>query len=236
MSSFLVLGPVLFQDFELPERIRWGGAQRLAVHRLPGGVRIIDAMGRDDAEISWSGVFTGNGASVRARAIDLMRADGSVWPLVWDAFFYTVVVAAFAADYARSNWIPYRIACTVLRDEAEAVVEAALSLSADALGDLTSAAAMGSGIDFSAASTALGAPGATSYGSAAYGSAVGALSDVSAAIDPSVTAQEAALNAAEPDTAAGLTQATGAAGNLAALTGARGYAQRALVNLQNAGT
>jgi hypothetical protein len=236
MSSFLVLGPVLFQDFELPERICWGGAQRLAVHRLPGGVRVIDAMGRDDAAIAWSGVFTGNGASVRARAIDLMRADGSVWPLVWDAFFYTVVIAVFQADYTRSNWIPYRIACTVLRDEAEALVEVALSLAAGALGDLTSAAAMGSGVDFSAASSALGASGATTYGSAAYGSAVDSLSGASGQIDAAMTTQEAALNAAAPDSAAGLTQATGAAGNLATLTGARGYVQRALINLQNAGT
>ena len=40
MSSYLLLGPVLFQDFELPERISWGGKQRLTVHRLPGGTRV----------------------------------------------------------------------------------------------------------------------------------------------------------------------------------------------------
>jgi len=48
--------------------------------------------------------------------------------------------------------------------------------------------------------------------------------------------QEAALNAAAPDTAAGLTQATGSAGTLAALAGARGYVRRAVGNLQNAST
>ena len=137
MSSYLLLGPVLFQDFELPERISWGGKQRLTVHRLPGGTRVIDALGRDDKEITWSGVFSGSGGSGRARTLDLMRADGSVWPLTWEAFFYSVVIASFDADYSRSNWIPYRITCTVLRDEAEALVLAVASLAADALSDLT---------------------------------------------------------------------------------------------------
>jgi len=236
MSSFLLLGPVLFQHFELPERIAWGGAQRLAVHRLPGGVRVIDAMGRDDRDIAWSGVFSAGDAGLRARAIDLMRAQGWAWPLLWDAFFYSVVISRFDADYSRSNWIPYRITCTVLRDEAEALVETAASLGADALADLASADGMGSGIDFSAAIAAFGVDGATTRGSAAYGNAVGALSSSSGQIDSAMTAQEVSLNAAAPDTAAGLTQATSSAGDLAALSGARGYLRRALVNLQNAST
>ena len=53
MAGTLLLGPVLFRDFELPGQITWGGKQRLAVHHLPGGRRVIDAMGRDDAAIVW---------------------------------------------------------------------------------------------------------------------------------------------------------------------------------------
>ena len=236
MSSYLLLGPVLFQDFELPERISWGGAQRLAVHQLPGGTRVIDALGRDDRQITWSGVFSGGGAAERARLIDLLRADGSVWPLTWDAFFYSVVIASFDADYSRSAWIPYRIACTVLRDEAEALVMAAVSLAADALADVTSADSLGSFIDLSSALSALSAPGATTLGSTAHGTALGSLSGSSAQINGAMTTQETTLNSASPDTAAGLTQATGSAGTLAALANARGYVQRALANLQNAST
>ena len=95
MANYLVLGPLLLQDFEVPERISWGGAQRLAVHRLPGGARVIDAMGRDDAQIAWTGIFSGADGGARARLVDLMRADGSVWPLTWDNFFYSVVIAEF---------------------------------------------------------------------------------------------------------------------------------------------
>src|ERR1035438_3000846 len=110
----LLLGPILFRDFELPERVRWGGAQKLAVHRLPGGARVIDSLGRDDADIAWSGVFSGSDAALRAGTLDLIRAEGSSWPLTWDWFFYTVVIARFDADYTRPNWIPYRITCTVV--------------------------------------------------------------------------------------------------------------------------
>jgi len=236
MSTYLLLGPVLFQDFELPERISWGGKQRLTVHRLPGGTRVIDALGRDDKEITWSGVFSGSGGSDRARLIDLLRAGGSVLSLTWEAFFYSVVIAGFDADYSRSNWIPYRITCTVLRDEAEALLTAAVSLAADALSDLTAAAGLDSGVDLSAPLAALASPGATTLGSAAYGTAVGAVSGASTQIDGSMTTQEGLVNANTPDTAEGLTQATSSAGTLAALAGARGYVQRAAANLQNAST
>src|SRR5260370_40833549 len=108
MSDYLLLGPVLFQDFELPDRIAWGGAQRLAVHRLPGGIRVIDSLGRDDADISWSGVFTGPDAGLRARLLDLPRADGGLLPLAWSSFVYTAAIPRFDAEYPAENWTPYR--------------------------------------------------------------------------------------------------------------------------------
>jgi hypothetical protein len=136
----LLLGPIQFTAFELPAAITWGGAQSLIVHRLPGGDRIIDAMGRDDAPITWSGIFTGPDATLRAHALDLMRAEGAVWPLTWQDFFYSVVISRFEADYRRPNWIPYRITCTVLRDEASALVETALSPAQSVANDLATAA------------------------------------------------------------------------------------------------
>ncbi len=138
--SSLLLGPIQFADFELPASITWGGAQNLVVHRLPGGDRVIDAMGRDDRPITWSGIFTGSDATLRAHALDLMRAEGGIWPLTWQDFFYSVAISSFEADYRRSNWIPYRVTCTVLRDEASALVETALSAVQSAADDLATAA------------------------------------------------------------------------------------------------
>lgn len=236
MANTLLLGPVLFQDFEIPEHISWGGQQRLSVHRLPGGVRVIDAMGRDDAQISWSGVFSGTNAADRARLVDLNRVSGLVWPLIWDSFYYSIVIATFRADYRRVNWIPYRIACTVLRDEAEALVEVAASLAATGLADLASAVGVGSSVDLSASLDALGAAGAATLGTAAYGTALGSLNDAVTQIATSITTNGASLAAGTIGGAADLIQAVGTAGQLAALTNAQGFVQRAQVNLVNAST
>ena len=236
MSDYLLLGPVLFQDFELPERITWGGAQRMAIHRLPGGDRVIDSMGRDDADILWSGVFTGPDAGARARLLDLLRADGGVWPLAWSSFAYSVVIARFEADYTKSTWIPYRIACTVLHDEAAALHAVALTLGDDILSDIASAAEVGGGLDFSGPMAALSAPGATVRGTANYAVARTALRDASAGLDLSVANADAQLLSAAMDTAQGLVAAVSAAGDLATTLGSRGYIYRAGRILDGAGT
>jgi hypothetical protein len=232
----LLLGPILFQKFELPERVRFGGRQRMAVHRLPGGVRVVDSLGRDDADIVWSGVFSGGDAALRAGALDLLRAEGGAWPLTWDWFFYTVVIARFDADYTRSNWIPYRITCTVVRDETAAAVEAAISLAGSAVGDLTTAEAVGCGVALGAAIGALGASQATQRGSSAYAGASVALAGASQQIGTGIAATEGQLGRVSVSDAAGLTVTTGLAGQLAALTAARGYVNRAGANLANADT
>ncbi len=232
----LLLGPILFQDFELPERVRWGGRQRLIVHRLPGGARVIDSLGRDDADIAWSGVFSGSDAAARARALDLMRAEGGFWPLTWDWFFYTVVIARFEADYARSNWIPYCLTCTVLRDETAAAVGTTASLATTVLGDLITAQALGSGVALGAAIGSLATTQATQSGSSAYVGASAALWRASQQIAAGIAATESQLGTGSVSGAAGLEVASSLAGRLAALTAARGYVGRAAANLANADT
>jgi hypothetical protein len=229
MATMLLLGPVVFQDFELPARVRFGGTQRLAVHQMPGGARVIDMLGRDDAEIGWSGVFSGSDAPERARLIDLMRAEGGVWPLTWDAFFYSVIVSRFEAEYARPNWIPYRAICTVLRDEAQALVEEAVSLIGGVAADLASAS--GAGIDLTAANSSVAVSGAGVRGSAAYGAAVQTVTSASASADATVSAAETDLQSAT-----GLSGMTSAAGTLAQAADARGFIRRAAANLANAST
>ena len=110
----VVLGPVLFAGFEVPERIVLGGRQRLAVHTLLGAGRLIDALGPDDADIAWSGVIAGPDAGARVRLLDGLRRGGSAWPLAWDGWRFTVVVKRFAAEMRGLSWVPYRIVCAVL--------------------------------------------------------------------------------------------------------------------------
>lgn len=218
MSDYLQLGPVSFAGFEMPAQIGFGGAQRMAVHVLPGGARVIDAMGRDDADIAWSGAFSGGDASERARLLDLLRAEGGMWPLAWDSFCYLVVIAQFEASYQHGNWVPYRITCKVVRDLAQAAVE----LVADAVTGLLN--------DVAAAGLPALAGGAAVPGTADYDAALGALQSGSAMLTGGMAASGAALLAADNPAAAAT-----AAGALAAQADARGFASRALANLDNLG-
>ncbi len=241
----LVLGPIAFGEFEIPEQIRFGGFQRLAVHQLPGGQRIIDALGRDDCEITWSGAFTGEYATSRARLLDVLRVQGGALPLTWDVFFYSVVIASFEAEYRKSWWIPYRITCTVLRDEAEAIVETVTSLAVQTISDLGVASGLAAvgGVDLSAAQSAMGAPNATTPGTASYAATEAALSQSQTQIAQGINGADlqlaeiaagSTLPAAPSPALAGVAAVTGATatlGQLSSLTAATGYVGRSLANL-----
>jgi hypothetical protein len=206
------------------------------VHNLPGGVRVIDSLGRDDSDIVWSGVFSGDDAAVRARALDLMRAEGGSWSLTWEWFFYTVVIARFDADYTRSNWIPYRVTCKVVRDETAAAVEATVSLATSVLGDLASAQGLDSTVALGGVIGSLAPAQATQPGSSAYASARADLARASQQIDTGITGTEGQLGTVSVSDATGLDTTTNLAGQLAALTAVRGYVGRAVTNLANADT
>jgi hypothetical protein len=244
-DTVLLLGPVVFQEFEIPPCINFGGRHRLALHRLPGGARIIDALGRDDAQITFSGIFSGSNATLRARSLDELRAIGLTLPLTWDVFFYTVLISEFHAEYRNSWWIPYQITCTVLSDEASALVQPLVSLATATLADLGSAAsdALSAGFDLSPVQAALGAPGATIRGTAAYSTAQASLSTAQSSMAASIGAADTALagvdlgSANSPDVgAARLLEATSLTGQLGSMTSARSYVSRAAVNLTNAST
>jgi hypothetical protein len=240
----LTLGPVLFSGFEIPPFLSFGGAQRLAVHRLPGGARVIDAMGRDDATITWSGIFTGAAASERALLLDTLRGAGLTLPLSWDVFFYSVVISEFTAEYQAGWWIPYRIACTVVQDEVQFAEGLVATLTGQATSDLANAATLAqtSDINFAAATSALAAPGATTLGTSAYLGAQNAVNGLQASIAGGMGQAATALaGTAAPLAgsnalagASALSQATAAAGTLAGLAAAQGYVGRTATNLGNA--
>ena len=127
MAGGLVLGPVVFEQFEVPERIQFGGQQRLVVHVMPGGGRVVDAMGADEGPVSWSGVFSGPGAAERVRLLERLRRDGAALALSWDAWGFTVVIESFEAEATNPAWIPYRIKACVVATGALAVLEEALA-------------------------------------------------------------------------------------------------------------
>ena len=224
MSAFgLTLGPVAFAGFELPSSVTFGGRQRLAIHRLPGGVRVIDALGPEPADISFSGIFSGPDAADRARLLDTLRVTGLALPLTWDAFLYNVILEHFEADYRSPWWIPYRLSCTVLQDEATAVVSAAMDLSSTISADLLAAGPYGAppAIALSAVATASGGTPAYAAAQAAVASSIGTIAGQIASTEPALEV-------------GGIAGAVAAAGLLAKLSSAQGYMRRAGRNLAEA--
>lgn len=113
---FLTLGAITFANYEIPERLNFGGLQALSVKKLVGGQRVIDAMGPDDDDIAWSGLFFESVATFRAQYLDQMRRLGTAIPLTWGQFNYLVVIKDFKANFERTYQIPYSITVTVIQD------------------------------------------------------------------------------------------------------------------------
>ncbi len=218
----VLLGSVLLDGFEVSGSIFFGGAQALAVHKLPGGTRIIDAMGQDDGLISWRGILTGGDASQRARALDAIRVAGDVIPLAWDVFSATVIVSELKLEFCNSWWVPYQLSCTVVvGTQMAALADAAGNLLGDVLDDL-GVAGLAPGV--SEALSLVGAPGAMIAGSQAFAAAANALNAASAGITTAIAGAEAGMNAAD------LPSLVNSAGALASLTSAAGYVGRATTN------
>jgi hypothetical protein len=243
----LLLGPIAFQDFEVPSGVAFGTEQRLVTHRLPGGTKVIDAVGPDDIDITFSGIFTGDDATIRLRTLQTLCDQGLPLPLTWDVFFYTVLIRRLEADYRSGTWIPYKVTCTVLRDEAGALVDEGLSLAGAAIADIASALPLASlgGVDLSSLTSAFASDDAEIRGTAAFSQAQTSLSGAvlslsanTASADQTLGNASAALGLASTaqEGVAALQSATESAGILGSLTSASGYAGRAAVNLDNAST
>ncbi|OGB23359.1 MAG: hypothetical protein A3I66_01455 [Burkholderiales bacterium RIFCSPLOWO2_02_FULL_57_36] len=118
-DTFLFLGDFLFEEQEIPERIPLGGAQALVIHRFPGGAKVVQAMGRDDAPIAWSGLFTGGNSLERARYLDLMRVRGKSVRLTFFEFDYNVVIRSFIFTVERFYRVSYTIELEVVQDNTQ---------------------------------------------------------------------------------------------------------------------
>lgn len=140
MSDFtLYLDSVAFQEFEIPDSIKAGGAQALFKHKYPGGVRTIDTMGPDDDDITWSGVFMDGAAQDRCRQLDTMRRQGQPVVVTWASYQYLVVIADFKFDFRRFWEIPYSITLAVIQDETYPFQSASQDIDSQTVSDASSA-------------------------------------------------------------------------------------------------
>ena len=111
----VTLGDFVFKNYEVPESINFGGEQSLAINKQIGGQRIINAMGRDDSAISWSGIFTGATGEDRTRYLDGLRVAGNPLIFTYGNFRYNVVIKSFVAKY-KAPYIDYSITLEVIED------------------------------------------------------------------------------------------------------------------------
>jgi hypothetical protein len=124
----VTLGSVTLQGFEVPDEAPWGGEQALTVHKMVGGARIIDAMGRDDRLVEIKGLFLSPDADNRAQQVDTMRKAGL--PVIWSygSHVYQVVIKAFLPDFKQRGRIPYHLKLEVLIDYSQPSALITLSL------------------------------------------------------------------------------------------------------------
>lgn len=105
-----------FSGVEIPEKISFGGSQKLAVHELLGNGRVVDALGAQPQDMEWSGLLLGPSASTRAQDLKMLADSGASCVLDWGYRRYRVVVSAFSGDFLRYYRIPYTLKLTVCAD------------------------------------------------------------------------------------------------------------------------
>ena len=115
-DSVLILGDIVFQHLEIPPRFNFGGEQLMKVHQLIGGAREVNALGRADADITFSGLYFGTEGAERARAVDYMRVRGTQVELVFGEFVYLVLIREFAPSFERYYQVYYTLTVTVIND------------------------------------------------------------------------------------------------------------------------
>jgi hypothetical protein len=136
-------GDFVFADTDVPAKIPFGGEQHLVVHELVGGARQVDAMGRSDRPLEWSGIFVGANALSRARALDAMRVEGLPLVLTWSELAYSVLIRSFKPDFEQRFQIPYSIICEVVKDLTSSSSAGQASIDDAILGDMATATTLG---------------------------------------------------------------------------------------------
>jgi hypothetical protein len=231
----LTLGGVVFQGFEIPATINAGGEQMLAVHKMPGGNRVIDAMGPDDGEIRWSGRFRGTSAEQRALLLDFMRRQGQQQLLTYSLRRYQVVIKEFTANFEQSYEIPYSVTCAVVIDETQALASLAVGfVEALGLSGLISSSTINTavtGVATAASNYQAGVPNTTNAIAGVTAASEGPLLN---SLQSSITGAQSATQASIVSTAGGInTTPVVAGGSPATMASSLSNAASGFGNLNN---
>jgi hypothetical protein len=241
-NSVITIGNLELDGFEIPEALRFGGRQRLAIHTLAGGKRVVERLGPDDDEVQFRGTFSGPNAEGRVRAFEELRISGEIVWLTWASFRRQVIVKRFAVDYANPSWIHYEISCVTARVSRLApsnLALAALSLAADFARAMAMADALG--ISLSPLQSAVFLPNAFTAGTADQNAALAEIDGARHLASHQIEQQSGLLTSPIPsgsdftNTSQSYVSRVANAGSLAAASNIDGYIGRMGANLRGMG-
>lgn len=98
-ATRLIVGDVEFTGLEVPESVTVGAKQQLVVHKLVGGRRIVDVLGVDYDNLSWSGWMTGATAGDRVTELEILRDAGTPLTFNMDGYYFSVIIQSFNARF-----------------------------------------------------------------------------------------------------------------------------------------
>jgi hypothetical protein len=202
----VTLGGFTFTSFAVPERINGGGRQRMVVHQLIGGTRVVDVMGWDAEQIRFSGRLRGADAMLNARLLETLARSGI--PILFSYWTnrYQVVVDTFTWNFERFYEITFSLRLTVIADLTQLAWQAAADTLDDVFGaDLQAVTVVASDLPTVAAGLATVATAQAAQGTL-QGAGTQALLPLSTAVGSTLsTAQglQSSLDSGFPAAAAG---------------------------------
>ncbi len=116
-TDVLTIGGIVFDSWQAPPNAPYGGKQAMAVHKLPGGARVVDTLGPDDEDINFTGLIYGPNAASFAATLDALRVSGQTVPLSFVGRSYSVIVKQAVMTFVKyPAYARYNISCLVVVD------------------------------------------------------------------------------------------------------------------------
>ena len=185
-----------FGHLEIPSAINFGGKQMEYTHKLPGGVRVVNATGFDYDDIEWRGYFDGITSVDRARYLETLAVAGNPIICTYDRFKYSALIKEFRCNFQYLP-LPYTISLRVIADLTTPItLLAPLGFDDAILGDLYELLILAELVQFGGIAGAIAALAVTLEALASItGSGDAEIAAITAKVDSITSAAASAANA-----------------------------------------
>ncbi len=114
----ITLDGIAFHWTANPEQVKFGLKEQIVIHKMIGGARILDMLGDDPEDITWSAFFLGPNAVDLAQQLYALQQTKTLLNLTFGLYNATVVISQLDLVYKKAFWVDYSITCIVV-DQAE---------------------------------------------------------------------------------------------------------------------